>query len=105
MVMARIDLARVRFLDETLREGDSRGYHEHAPSKRLKLLRSFPETTGVRHFSLGFALINESDRATLDLFLPHQKPGTLPPDLAVHAYVSFRTEEAANAMIPGLTGR
>src|SRR5262249_30895288 len=102
MVMARIDLARVRFLDETLREGDSRGYHEHAPSDRLRLLRSIHEATGIRHFSLGFALVNASDRATLDLFLSQQKAGPLPSDLVVHVYGFFQREQAAQELRRGL---
>src|SRR5262245_50844243 len=102
MTMAKIDLARVRFLDETLREGDSRAYHEHTPAKRLKLLRSIHEATGIRHFSLGFALINPSDRATLDLFLAQQRAGLLPRDLVVHVYGFFQTEEAAHDLMRGL---
>src|SRR5215472_18087276 len=105
MVMTTIDLARVRFLDETLREGDSRGYHEHTPAKRLKLLRSIHETTGIRHFSLGFALINPSDRATLDLFLAQQRAGLLPRDLVVHVYGFFQTEQAAHDLMRGLGGQ
>jgi hypothetical protein len=101
--MAKIDLARVRFLDETLREGDSRGYHEHTPAMRLKLLRSIHEATGIRHFSLGFALINASDRATLDLFLAQQRAGLLPRDLVVHVYGFFQTEQAAHDLMRGLS--
>src|SRR5215510_4855678 len=101
-IMTRIDLARVRFLDETLREGDSRGYHEHAPAKRLKLLLSIHETTGIRHFSLGFALVNDSDRATLDLFLAQQRAGLLPRDLVAHVYGFFQTEQAAHDLMRGL---
>jgi len=104
MTMVKIDLARVRFLDETLREGDSRGYHEHSASERLRLLRSIHETTGISHFSLGFALINPSDRATLKLFLAQQKAGLLPSDLVVHVYGFFQTEQAAHDLMRELDG-
>src|SRR5262245_5180883 len=104
MTMAKIDLARVRFLDETLREGDSRGYHEHAPSKRLKLLRSIHEATEIRQLSLAFALVNASDRATLELFLAQQKAGLLPRDLVAHVYGFFQTEQAAHDLMRGLSG-
>jgi hydroxymethylglutaryl-coenzyme A lyase family protein len=102
MSMANIDLTRVRFLDETLREGDSRGYHEHTPLRRLELLRSIHEATGIRHFSLGFALVNASDRATLDLLLAQQRAGLLPRDLIVHVYGFFQTEQAAHDLMRGL---
>src|SRR5262249_36744722 len=104
MTMVKIDLARVRFLDETLREGDSRGYHEHSASERLTLLRSIHETTGISHFSLDFALINPSDRAALELFLAQQKAGLLPSDLVVHVYGFFQTEQAAHDLMRELDG-
>lgn len=90
---------RLRLLDETLREGDSRGYHRHPPEERLALLRRIHEVTGIRHFSLGFAVVNDSDRETLFAFLAAQRQGKLPPDLVAHVYGWYQIEDRAHALL------
>lgn len=97
-----ITASRLRLLDETLREGDSRGYHRHSPGARLALLRRIHQVTGIQHFSLGFAVVNDSDRETLFEFLAARRRGELPPEIVVHVYGWYQITERAHALLASI---
>jgi isopropylmalate/homocitrate/citramalate synthase len=89
--------------DETLREGDSRGYHQHSPESRLALVKLVQEITGIRSFSMGFAAVGPTDRQTLLLFLEACRRGTLQPDSAAHVFAWNRGEPRVHALLSSLS--
>lgn len=97
-----ITAARLRLLDETLREGDSRGYHRHSPQARIALLRRIHQVTGIQHFSLGFAVVNDSDRETLFELLAARRRGEIPADIVVHVYGWYQISERAHALLASI---
>ncbi|HEU0037027.1 MAG TPA: hypothetical protein VFQ53_40730 [Kofleriaceae bacterium] len=95
-----IDVSVVRFSDETLREGDSRAYHTHAPAERIELLRLIYEVTGIRRFSTLFAVVNDNDRETMLQIFEARRQGTFPRDAVPHI-ASWAQAEASALQILG----
>jgi hypothetical protein len=79
-------LSHVELVDETLREGDARGYHEHPPEVRAALVRRIHEIAGINEFSLGMAVVNANEHATLTQLLEARRRGLLPDSFRVHVY-------------------
>ena len=89
----------LRLLDETLREGDSRAYHRHSSDHRLRMMRMIHDITGIEHFSLGFAVVNDSDRETLFAFLRARREGQLPRELVAHVYGWYQIAAPARELL------
>jgi hypothetical protein len=100
--MSTIDLRAVRLSDETLREGDSRGYHTHAPAARIALLRLIYDITGIRRFSTLFAPVNENDRQTLLAALAARREGAFPADAVLHIAGWAQCEASARSILSAL---
>lgn len=73
-------------VDETLREGDSRGYHPHSAADRLRLIQKIHEITGIEHFCLGMAVTSRTDYETLTLAVAAVEAGTLPAGFRAHVF-------------------
>jgi isopropylmalate/homocitrate/citramalate synthase len=100
--MATPDLSLVRLSDETLREGDSRGYHTHSPAERIELLRLIHDVTGIKRFSTLFAVVNENDRETLLAIFEARRRGAFPKDAVPHIASWFQAEASALSILAAL---
>ena len=56
----------VNLIDETVREGDARGFHPKTPAGRMALVGLVQEIFWIREFSIGWAAISLQDRDILD---------------------------------------
>lgn len=89
-------------LDETIREGDARGYHPKSPEERLALVREIHRVTAVRDFCLGWCVFADNDRRTLAAFLSAQRERTLSEELVAHIFELFQSEPQADELIASL---
>jgi hypothetical protein len=101
--MSNVDLSCVRLSDETLREGDSRGYHTHTPAERIGLLRLIHDITGIKRFSTLFAVVNDNDRDTLFAIFEARRCGQFPADAVPHIASWYQAEASALAILAALS--
>ena len=101
--MTTIDPTRIRLSDETLREGDSRGYHTHAPAERLELVRMIHDVTGIATFSPLFAVVNDNDRDTLFAMFEARQSGALPSVIVPHIATWAQAEASAVSILSALS--
>ncbi|MEO8699420.1 MAG: hypothetical protein ABI867_05225 [Kofleriaceae bacterium] len=100
--MTTFDLTRIHLSDETLREGDARGYHTHPPGDRIELLRLIHDVTGIKRFSTLFAVVNENDRETLFAIFEARRQGAFPADAVPHVASWLQAQDSALAILAAL---
>ena len=100
--MGTLDPSLVRLSDETLREGDARAYHTHAPAERVEFVRLVHDITGIKRFSTLFAAVNENDRETLFAIFEARRQGTFPGDAVPHIASWAQVESGALAILAAL---
>ena len=75
------------FTDETLREGESRGFHPQPPEKRVAVIERIHEITGIRSFGVpdwtATNVMSECDRETMAMLLRRRGKGHVPEDLTI----------------------
>ena len=96
-------LDNVVLVDETLREGDARGYHTHTPEARAALIRLIHEVGGINEFSLGMAVINPNEHATLQHVLEARRRGLLPSTIRFHVYGWFQIHDRCHQFLSQLS--
>jgi hypothetical protein len=81
------DPATICFTDETLREGESRGFHPQPPEKRVAIIERIHEITGIRRFGVpdwtATNVLSDCDRETVALLLRRRGQGSIPEDLTI----------------------
>lgn len=92
-------LDHVVLVDETLREGDARGYHTHTPEARAQLIHLIHEVGGINEFSLGMAVVNGNEFATLQLALEARRRGLLPSSIRFHVYGWFQIHDRCQQVL------
>lgn len=102
LAVGGLDLSHVRLSDETLREGDARAYHTHAPAERVELLRLIHDVTGIKRFSTLFAVVNDNDRETMLAVFEARRQGRFPGDAVPHIAGWAQAEPAALAILAAL---
>ena len=90
-------------VDETLREGDSRGYHPHTAAARLRVIKRVHEVTGIEHFCLGMAALARVDRETLALAVRAVEAGELPAGFRAHVFSMHETAAPTREFLAGLS--
>lgn len=96
-------LDHVVLVDETLREGDARGYHTHTPEARAGLIKLIHEVGGINEFSLGMAVVNGNEFATLQHALEARRRGLLPASIRFHVYGWFQIHDRCQQVLAQLS--
>ena len=94
-----------RLLDETIREGEARGFHPHTPEERLTLLALIQSVTGTKDFAIGFASMNTSAQRTLHALLGAIEENELVPGTVGHVYFTYQSILPSRALVDGLALR
>ncbi|HEU4733566.1 MAG TPA: hypothetical protein VFT22_36985 [Kofleriaceae bacterium] len=90
-------------MDETLREGDSRGYHPHTAAARYRVLKRIHDITGIEHFCLGMAVTSPVERETLALAVRAVGEGELSEGFRAHVFSMHEIAAPTREFLAGLS--
>src|SRR5687767_3528311 len=91
----------IELLDETLREGRSRGFYSCSVEDQLELVREIHAITGIERFCVGFG-ISDADFDLLLRCLDASERGALPP-LRWRILATYQTADAVLRKLDALS--
>lgn len=93
----------MKLIDETVREGRSRGFHPRSAAEQIALIQRIQTTTGIRQFAVGFAPSIAADKEVLVAFLGAIADGTLAADSVAQVYGSLSDGKAPLELFSSMT--
>lgn len=95
-------IAPTDLLDETMREGDARGFYVHTPTERIALVEDIQRVTAIRDFCVGWSVLVQNDADTLRAFIAAVREGKLRGDSVAHIFHFFQTGPQYRALVDSL---